>query len=72
MTVVQEINLGGIDTGEKLLLVTDKEIQVGVDSQTALWTVGKSIMLDGGSFTHLYVQNTSTQVEATIEYVATD
>jgi hypothetical protein len=55
-----------------LLLITNRAINVGVDSQTNLWSVGKAVMLDGGSFTHLYVQNQSTTVEATVDVLVTD
>lgn len=71
-TTVQEVNLGGVATGDMLLLITNRAINVGVDSQTNLWSVGKAVMLDGGSFTHLYVQNQSTTVEATVDVLVTD
>lgn len=72
MTVMQEIDLGGIATGEKLFLITDNTIKVAINSTSVPWSVGESIMLDGGSFTHLYVQNESTTNLAVIEYVITD
>lgn len=71
-TTVQEVNLGGVATGDLLMLITDRSIKVGVDSQTNLWDVGKALMIDGGSFTHLYVQNQSTTVEATVDVIVTD
>lgn len=71
-TSVQQVNLGGVATGDALLLITDKTINVGIDSQTNMWQVGKALMLDGGSFTALYVQNQSTTVEATVDVIVTD
>lgn len=69
---MQQVNLGGVTTGDTLLITTSKPINVGVNSQTNLWSVGKSLMLDGGSITSLYIQNQSTLVEATVDVIVTD
>lgn len=65
------VNLGGISSAEHLMLETDQPILVGVNSQTFLWTVKKALLLKG-TFTTLYVQNESTNNEATVEFVVTD
>lgn len=72
MTAVQSLDLGGVSTGEFLLLETDNTIKVGIDNQTALLTVGKALMLSGSSFSNIYVQNESTSVEATVQAVVVD
>jgi hypothetical protein len=74
MASPQEINLGDIGAatpGTHLMLKTDREIQVALGSVSNLWTVS-GVLLFVGSFTHLYVQNTSPTTEAVVEYEATD
>lgn len=71
-TVMQEVNLGGVSTGDKLLLITNKTINVALNSTAVPWSVGNCLLVDGGSFTHLYVQNESATVEATVEFIVTD
>ena len=72
MTAVEELSLGGVGTGEFLLLQTDQPIKVGIDNQTVLLDVSKAIMLGGASFTHIYLQNESTTNTATVQAVVTD
>lgn len=72
MTVVQELDLGGVDTAEFLLLEVDQPIKVGIDNQTALITVGESLLLGGASFTHLYLKNENTDNTAIVQVVVTD
>jgi len=74
MTVMQEIDLGGVATGEYLLLETSQTIKVALNSTNvnAKVPVGKSFMVSGGSFTHLYVQNENTTYTAIVQHVTTD
>lgn len=74
MASPQEIDLGDIGAatpGTHLMLVTDREIKVGLDSDTNLWTV-TGVLLIVGSFTHVYVQNENLTTEAVVTYEATD
>jgi hypothetical protein len=68
---VQQVNLGGISTATRVMIETDRVINVGIDSQTYLIPISKAFMLVG-SFSALYVQNESTTNVATIEFLATD
>lgn len=72
MTAVEELNLGGVATGEFVMIETDNQVQVGVDNQTNLIPVGKFMMLGSTAVTHLYFQNTSTDNQATVQVVVTD
>ena len=72
MTVVSEVNLGGVGTGEFLLVQTDQQIKIGVDNQTTLWTFSGAVMLAGGAFTHVYLQNESTTNTATVQLIVSD
>jgi hypothetical protein len=72
MAAVQELDLGGVTTGEFLLVETDNSVKIGVDNQTVLTTVNKAFMLSGASFTHIYLQNVSTTNTATIQAVVAD
>jgi hypothetical protein len=74
MTVMQELDMGGISTGENVLLETDQPILVALNSTNAnaKVTVGGAFMVSGGSFTHIYVQNESLTNVATVQAVVTD
>lgn len=72
MATMSQIDMGGVTTGTELLLVTDQPILVAVNSSSPQWTVGKSVMLSGGSFTQLWVQNESTTNTATVQVVVVD
>jgi hypothetical protein len=74
MTVMEELDLGGIATGENFLLETDQPILVALNTTNvnAKITVGGALMMSGGSFTHLYVQNESATNVATVQVVVTD
>lgn len=74
-----EVNLGSLGAGTPathLSLVTDREIKVALDDIAKLWTVGSGsnggVLMVIGSFSHLYVQNEDTSVEAIMEYLASD
>ncbi len=71
MASPEQVNLGGVSTGEHLMLETDRTILVGVNSQTNLITVKKALMVIS-SFSTLYFQNESTTNTATVEYMVTD
>ena len=71
MASPQEVNLGGVDTGVRLMLETDRTISVALDTSTKLWMVSEAVLY-AGSFTHLYLQNTNTTNTATVQYVVTD
>lgn len=76
MTTSQAVSLGGVVTGRKLMLETDKEILVGLGVTPAnKWTLGNNIeggaLLITGSFSHLWVRNNNT-TEARIVYAITD
>lgn len=71
MAAPSEVNMGGVSTGVRLMLETDRSIKVALDTSTKLWTVTEAVLFTG-SFTHLYVQNTNTTNTATIQYTVTD
>jgi hypothetical protein len=74
MTSMQTIDLGGVTTGEYMLLETDNPILVAVNGTATARkvTVGKAFMVSGSAITGLHVQNESTSVEATVNVVVTD
>ncbi len=74
MASMQEIDMGGVATGAYVLLETDQTIKVAFNTTAAdaKIPVGESIMISGGSFTHLYVQNENTTFTATVQAVVVD
>ena len=66
-----QASLGGVTAGEHLMLITDREIKVGVSSTTNVWTVKKFLKLTG-SITSLYLENESATNLATVEFIVTD
>lgn len=72
MTAVQSLDLGGVSSAEWLMIETSQAIEVGVNSQTNLITVGSVLMLGGSGVTGLYFQNLNTNTQATVQVVATD
>ena len=74
MTQMQELDMGGVATGEYLLLETSQAIKVALNSTNAnaKVQVGASFMISGGSFTHVYVQNENTTYTATVQAVVVD
>jgi hypothetical protein len=71
---MEALDLGGISSGENLLLETDQPIKVALNSTStdAKIEVGGSLMVSGGSFTSVYLQNESTDETATVQVVVTD
>jgi len=72
MAAVSELDMGGVTTGEFLLVETDNSVKIGIDNQTVLTTFNKSFMVSGSSFTHIYLQNVSTTNTAIIQAVVVD
>lgn len=72
MATMSQIDMGGVTTGSELLLVTDQPILVAINSSAAQWQVSKSVMLSGGSFTNIWVQNESTTNTAIVQLVVVD
>lgn len=70
---LQEFDLGGIDPGFGLMVETDREVYLGVDTNTNLIYVGDNgVLMLTGSFTHVYVRNDSQTYQATVEFLAFD
>lgn len=74
MTGLAAIDMGGVTTGEYVLLETDQSIKVAMNSTNAnaKITVGKSLMVSGGAVTSLYVQNENTTYTANVQVVVVD
>lgn len=73
MASPSEVDMGGIVTGEAIFIETDRAISVGIDSNTTLITLNENgAFLLTGSFDHVYLQNTSSTNQATVELVITD
>lgn len=73
MATPQEVDLQGVEDAATLFLQTDRDILVAVDDSSNTWPVSEhGALLLVGAFTHLYVQNESTENQATIELVVTD
>lgn len=73
MSVPVAVDLGGVSAAETLFLQTDRGINVGINSTTAVWPVtAQGAVLLVGSFSSLYLQNESTTNTATVELVVTD
>ncbi len=73
MATSQAINLGGVSTASRIILETDKSIQIGLGVTPAeKWTLAdEGTVLFTGSFSHVWVRNTGTQ-EARIIALVTD
>ena len=70
---VQEFDLGGITSGYGLMIETDREVMLGVDTNTNLIKVlDNGVLMLTGSFTHVYVRNDSQTYQATVEMLAFD
>ena len=74
MTTMQAVNLGGVSTGEYVLVETDNPIKVAVNSTNtnAKIAVSGAFMVSGGSVTGLWLQNESTTNTATVQAVVVD
>lgn len=70
---LQEFDLGGITEGYGLMVETDREVRLGVDSNTNLIQLqNNGCMFLTGSYTHVYVVNDSQTYQATVELLAFD
>lgn len=74
MTVMQQLDLGGLSTATNLHIVTDQTVKVAVNSTNAnaQVSVGKSYMIAGCSVTALYFLNENTTYTANVQVIATD
>jgi len=68
----QQVNLGGVTTGEHMTLKTDRAILVAINATTTYVPVSKFMQLVTDSLTALYLKNESTTNTATIEVAVTD
>lgn len=73
MATSQQVNLGGVSVGARIMFETDRSIQVGLGVTPAnkITLADNGILMLTGSFSHIWVRNTGTQ-EARIEYLVTD
>lgn len=69
MATAQGYDLTYIGTSQHLFMVSSKTVSVGLDNQTTLWDV--EYLALKGSFTTLYLQNTSS-TETTVELIVVD
>jgi hypothetical protein len=72
MASPQQVDLSGVTSGEWLLVETDNEVQVGVNSDTALIPVGSVLLLGKSAVTSLYLQNTSTTIQPVVQVIVVD
>lgn len=61
----QQVIMGGIQTGDVLMLESDIDIQASVGATNQFVPV-KVMVLSGGTFTELWIKNTSTTAEANV------
>ncbi len=71
MATPQQVNLGGVTTGQHLMLRTTGDIKVGINSSTNLIDVSKALFLVG-TITSLYLQNLDPDDTVTVDLVVTD
>jgi hypothetical protein len=73
MATSQQINLGAVSTGGRIMLKTDRAILVGIGVTPAnkLSLKDEGVFMATATFSHLWVRNTGAQ-SASIEYVVTD
>ena len=71
MAASSALNMGGVATGQWMLLETDNTVLVSLSGTTTQWTVSKALFYVG-SFTSLYLQNESTTNQATVTVLITD
>lgn len=72
MATFQQVNLGGLTSAARLLIVVSNTVIVAVNATAIAVPISECIMLDGASVTALYLKNTSTTVEPSVEYILTD
>ena len=74
MTVMQQLDLGGVATAEYVLVETDLAIKVAMNSTAAAAQipVSKSLMVSGAAVTSLYFLNENTTYTANVQVVAVD
>lgn len=69
----QQFDLTSITTGTVMMLTTDRQITVAIDTAANTITISDNGMfMFTGSFTAVYVENNSTTYTASLEFVATD
>lgn len=68
----QQVNLGGIQRGEFLFVISDEVIQVSVGNQTNLYAPAKVVALQGGDFEQVWIKNTSLTTDAVVWIGAVD
>lgn len=73
MATSQQVSLGGVSVGARVMLETDRSILVGlgVTPATKFTLADNGVLVFTGSFSHIWVRNTGTQ-EARVHYVVTD
>ena len=73
MVTAQEFDLSGVETGAVMMIETDREVSVNLNTTTnMIQLAANGMMMVVGSFTHVYVQNLNTTYTATVEFVAAD
>lgn len=68
----QQVNLDGVATGAKLLVLTDRPIKVAVNTSTYQVPVSDVLMLTSNSLTALWLENEDATFSATVTVVVTD
>jgi len=73
MSDVSKVDLEGVDTGRSLFLYTNRDVLVGVNTNTLLYPVleGGSLMMTA-DVTSVFLRNTSQTNLATVELMVTD
>ena len=69
---VQVVNLDGVTSGTKLLIVTDREIKVAVNNSAWLVPVTSVLAMTSSGITGLWVENENADFQATVTIAVTD
>ena len=67
-----QLTLGGVATGEYLMVETDNQINVSINDDSRYWTINKAVSVALTSFTTVYLQNESTTDEAQAIVIVVD
>lgn len=67
-----EVNLGGIETARHLVIESDGDVEVSVNTTTAYWPMDGVAAIINTQVQSLHVRNTSTADEATVHIIAVD
>ncbi len=68
----QQVNIDGVTTGAKLLILTDRVIKVAINTSTYQVPVSDVLMMTSNGITAIWLENEDATFSATVTVVLTD